>query len=103
MPAKSEKQRRFMGAELARVRAGKRTRTGMKESQLKEFATMEHGKHKKEMKATMKKHKRGGPMSKMPAGASQSPSGDIGAKRQAESEKAGGFKAGSIVSASSAF
>lgn len=38
MPAKSEKQRKFMGAELARKRAGKRTRTGMTESQLEDFA-----------------------------------------------------------------
>jgi hypothetical protein len=32
MPAKSAKQRRFMGAELARKRSGKRTRTGMSEA-----------------------------------------------------------------------
>jgi hypothetical protein len=38
MPAKSEKQRRFMGAELARKRAGKKTRTGMTESQLEDYA-----------------------------------------------------------------
>lgn len=38
MPAKSEKQRRFMGAELARVREGKRSRTGMSEEQLEDFA-----------------------------------------------------------------
>jgi hypothetical protein len=37
MPAKSEKQRRFMGAELARKRAGKKTQTGMSEKQLEEF------------------------------------------------------------------
>jgi len=28
MPAKSKKQRKFMGAELARKRAGKKTKTG---------------------------------------------------------------------------
>ncbi len=39
MPAKSEKQRRFMGAELSRKRAGKKTRTGMSEKQLREFAS----------------------------------------------------------------
>lgn len=39
MPAKSEKQRRFMGAELARKRAGKKTKTGMSTKQLREFAT----------------------------------------------------------------
>lgn len=38
MPAKSEKQRKFMGAELARKRAGKKTKTGMSEKQLKEYA-----------------------------------------------------------------
>ncbi len=38
MPAKSEKQRKFMGAELDRKRAGKKTRTGMSEKQLKDFA-----------------------------------------------------------------
>lgn len=39
MPAKSEKQRKFMGAELARKRAGKKTTTGMSEAQLEDFAT----------------------------------------------------------------
>ena len=38
MPAKSEKQRKFMGAELARARAGKKTKTGMSQKQLKDFA-----------------------------------------------------------------
>jgi len=38
MPAKSKKQQMFMGAELARKRAGKKTRTGMTERQLKEYA-----------------------------------------------------------------
>ncbi len=39
MPAKSERQRKFMGAELGRKRAGKKTKTGMTEKQLKEFAS----------------------------------------------------------------
>lgn len=39
MPAVSKKQQRFMGAELARKRAGKKTRTGMSEEQLREFAS----------------------------------------------------------------
>jgi len=39
MPAKSEKQRRFMGAELFRARAGKKTQTGMSESKISEFAS----------------------------------------------------------------
>lgn len=38
MPAVSEKQRRFMGAELARKRAGAKTSTGMAESQLRDYA-----------------------------------------------------------------
>ena len=39
MPAKSKKQQKFMGAELARKRAGKKTKTGMSEKQLKEYAS----------------------------------------------------------------
>jgi hypothetical protein len=38
VPAPSEKQRRFMGAELARLRTGKKTQTGMSEQQLQDFA-----------------------------------------------------------------
>lgn len=38
MPAKTEKQRKFMGAELARKREGKKTKTGMSEAQLRDFA-----------------------------------------------------------------
>ena len=38
MPAVSEKQRRLMGADYARAKAGKKTRTGMKASQLRHFA-----------------------------------------------------------------
>ena len=37
-PATSEKQRKFMGAELGRLRAGKKTKTGMTEEQLRDFA-----------------------------------------------------------------
>ena len=37
MPAKTEKQRRFMGAELGRKRRDKKTRTGMTEKQLKHY------------------------------------------------------------------
>lgn len=37
-PAVSKKQQRLMGADLARKRAGKKTRTGMTEEQLEEFA-----------------------------------------------------------------
>jgi hypothetical protein len=38
MPAKSEKQRKFMGAELERKREGKKTQTGMSEKQLEDYA-----------------------------------------------------------------
>lgn len=42
MPAVSEKQRRFFGAELGRKRAGKRTKTGLSERKLEEFASKRH-------------------------------------------------------------
>ena len=38
MPAKTEKQRRFFGAELGRARAGKKTKTHLPEAKLEEFA-----------------------------------------------------------------
>ena len=43
MPSTSKKQQRFMGAELGRKRAGKKTQTGMSEDQLSEFAGSTHG------------------------------------------------------------
>ena len=39
MPAKTEKQRKFMGAELERKREGKKTKTDMTEKELKKFAS----------------------------------------------------------------
>jgi len=42
MPAVSEKQQQFMGAELARKRAGKKTKTKMSKQQLEEFAGTKH-------------------------------------------------------------
>jgi hypothetical protein len=39
MPAKSEKQRKFMGAELQRKREGKKTKTGMSEEKLEKYAS----------------------------------------------------------------
>ena len=39
MSAKTEKQRKFMGAELSRKRAGKKTQTGMSEKKLDELAS----------------------------------------------------------------
>lgn len=38
MPSTSKAQQGFMGAELARLRAGEQTETGMSESQLTDFA-----------------------------------------------------------------
>mgnify|MGYP001602200926 CR=1 FL=1 len=38
MPSISERQRRFMGAELARKTAGRKTKTGMSEGELRQFA-----------------------------------------------------------------
>lgn len=37
-PSTSIAQQHFMGAELARLRAGKKTKTGMTEDQLRDFA-----------------------------------------------------------------
>lgn len=42
MPARSKAQQNFFGAELARKRAGKRTRTGLSEAKLEEFAATKH-------------------------------------------------------------
>ena len=39
MTAKTEKQRRFMGAEIERTREGKKTQTGMSESELEKMAS----------------------------------------------------------------
>ena len=39
MPAKSKVQQELMGADYARAKAGKKTRTGMTTQQLKEFAS----------------------------------------------------------------
>jgi len=39
MPAKSNKQRRFMGAELGRLRSGQKTETGMSEEKLSDYAS----------------------------------------------------------------
>lgn len=45
-PSTSERQRKFMGAELARKRAGKKTKTGMSEKQLRDFAKKTKSKKK---------------------------------------------------------
>jgi hypothetical protein len=38
MPAESERQRRFMGADLGRLERGEKTQTGMSRTQLRDFA-----------------------------------------------------------------
>jgi len=38
MPAVSQRQQKFMGADLARAKAGKKTKTGMSQDQLEDFA-----------------------------------------------------------------
>ena len=50
MPARTRKQQRFMGAELARARAGKKTRTGMSASHLRKWARKPKGGYKKKRK-----------------------------------------------------
>lgn len=54
MPARSKKQQKFMGAELARKRAGKKTQTGMSSAQLSEFASTK----RKGLPTKVKKKKR---------------------------------------------
>ena len=44
MPSVSRKQQQMMGADLARKREGKKTKTGMSEKQLEEFAHTKHSK-----------------------------------------------------------
>ena len=42
MPSKSVKQQQFMGTELDRARRGKKTRTGLAEATLEDFAATKH-------------------------------------------------------------
>jgi hypothetical protein len=59
MPAKSRLQQMFMGADLARKRAGKGTKTGMSETQLEDFAsTKRKGLPKKAPKGGSRRGKR---------------------------------------------
>lgn len=55
MPSTSERQRRFMGAELARERKGEGTQTGMSESQLRDFARKPKKKHKRHHRKSKRK------------------------------------------------
>ena len=50
MPAKTRRQQRFMGAELSRARSGKKTRTGMSASKLREMARKPRGGFRKRKK-----------------------------------------------------
>lgn len=50
MPAKTRRQQRLMGADLARARAGKKTRTGMSASKLREMARKPRGGFKRKRK-----------------------------------------------------
>lgn len=43
MPAKTRKQQRMMGADYARAKAGKKTRTGMSKPELKKMAKKPRG------------------------------------------------------------
>jgi hypothetical protein len=60
LPASSEKQRRFMGAELARKKKGQKTDTGMSEKSLKEFASKPVKKKSVKMKPMTKKPRHAG-------------------------------------------
>lgn len=50
MPAKSERQRKMMCADLGRAKSGKKTKTGMSQKQLRDFC----------------KHPKAGPKAKPP-------------------------------------
>jgi hypothetical protein len=45
MPSSTERQRKMMGADLARKRAGKKTRTGMSQEKLRHHARKPVKKH----------------------------------------------------------
>lgn len=53
MPSYTERQRKFMGAELARKRSGKSTQTGMSEQQLRDFASKPLRKSSRKRKHSM--------------------------------------------------
>lgn len=56
MPSKTARQQRFMGAELARLRSGKKTATGMNEKQLEEFAGARSGRTRRAGRIARAKH-----------------------------------------------
>lgn len=47
MPAKTRRQQRFMGAEYGRAKAGKKTKTGMSKTKLREMARKPQGGYRK--------------------------------------------------------
>ena len=51
----SERQRRYLGADLARARKGKKTKTGMSEGQLSEYLT---GSKKKPLRKKLRRRKK---------------------------------------------
>jgi hypothetical protein len=55
-PAYTEPQRRFMGAELGRLRRGEQTETGMSEKQLRDFA--KKGKRRAKKRKTRRRSRR---------------------------------------------
>lgn len=61
MPAESQAQQELAGSDLARLRRGEPTRTGMTETQLKEFAStprkgLPHYVSKKNQMEALKRH-----------------------------------------------
>ena len=57
MPAKTEKQRKFMGAELQRKREGKKTQTGMSEKRAREDG--QQGRREEELAAQQQASEQG--------------------------------------------
>ena len=57
MPSTTERQRRFMGAELGREEKGEETETGMSRDKLREFARKKHrsGRHKRKTYRSMRR------------------------------------------------
>ena len=54
MPAKTPRQQRFFGAEYARAKAGKKTKTGMGVRSIKKMATKPAGGYKKKKRKVKK-------------------------------------------------
>lgn len=76
MPAKSKAQQQLMGADLARARAGKKTRTGMSADQLEDFAATKTKGLPQRVKPPPRPSKAGGAMVKL-----KTPTGQKAMKR----------------------